>query len=225
MRTESLAAAFRLKKGAQPPQMSTPTEDLRELQESFRIWIEDNNDILTIRGADGRIRYANSSCHRILGYKREEVIGSKCFDLIHPEDRQLALSGLGELMKTPGARDSVQCRVRHAEGSWISLEVAVHNMLEHPVVRGVVIHCRDISERKRQEAKRERLIEELKQTLAGLNTLAGILPICACCKKIRHESGGWQQLEVYIRDHAQVEFSHGMCPECARLWCPDQSDK
>jgi hypothetical protein len=47
------------------------------------------------------------------------------------------------------------------------------------------------------------------------------LPICASCKSIRDDTGYWTQVDVYIRDHADVEFSHGLCPECAQKLYPD----
>ena len=193
--------------------------------EQLRLLVENSEDILTIRDADGRIRYTSPSFYRVMGYKEEEVIGSTGFELIHPEDRSNVLAALDEFVKTPGARDSIQYRARHANGSWVSLEVVAYNMLDHPGVRGVVLNGRNISGRKSEEAGKEQLIAELQQTLAGLNTLTGVLLICASCKKIQNEAGKWQQIEVYLRDRAQVEFSHGMCPECSRLWFPDQFEK
>jgi hypothetical protein len=62
--------------------------------------------------------------------------------------------------------------------------------------------------------KQEELISELKATLANLTTLKGILPICACCKRIRDDKGEWNQLETFIREHSEADFSHGLCPEC-----------
>jgi CheY-like chemotaxis protein len=76
------------------------------------------------------------------------------------------------------------------------------------------------------EAERKKLIRELQQALAEIKTLKGIVPICASCKKIRDDKGYWQQLEAYIREHSQAEFSHGICPDCARkLYSTDPSDK
>ena len=80
---------------------------------------------------------------------------------------------------------------------------------------------RDISEVKRAEAEREKLICELQQALAEIKTLHGILPICASCKKIRDDSGAWHQLEVYIRDRTDAEFSHGLCADCAAKLYPE----
>jgi len=56
---------------------------------------------------------------------------------------------------------------------------------------------------------------ELQRALSEIKTLSGLLPICASCKKIRDDKGYWNQIELYIRDHSEAEFSHGICPHCA----------
>lgn len=61
----------------------------------------------------------------------------------------------------------------------------------------------------------EQTNRELEQKLNEIKTLRGILPICSYCKKIRDDKGSWEQMEMYIRDHSEAEFSHGMCPACA----------
>jgi hypothetical protein len=58
-----------------------------------------------------------------------------------------------------------------------------------------------------------------------VRTLRGILPICASCKKIRDDKGYWNQLESYIRDHSEAEFSHSLCPECIEKLYPGYRDK
>ncbi|MFC1553288.1 response regulator [candidate division KSB1 bacterium] len=68
--------------------------------------------------------------------------------------------------------------------------------------------------RKKAEEEKEKLIVELKNTLEELKTIKGLLPICANCKKIRNDGGYWEQIEVYIQDHSDAEFSHGICPDC-----------
>jgi GAF domain-containing protein len=75
-------------------------------------------------------------------------------------------------------------------------------------------------ERKRSEEERGRLIEQLQESLAKVRTLSGLLPICANCKKIRDDKGYWNQIETYIRDRSEAEFTHGICPECAQLLYP-----
>jgi len=69
---------------------------------------------------------------------------------------------------------------------------------------------------KRYLAEREQLIADLQKALSEIKTLRGILPICAYCKKIRDDEGLWKQLEAYISEHSEAEFTHGACPECAQ---------
>ena len=78
-----------------------------------------------------------------------------------------------------------------------------------------------LAELRQAEEVREKLIHELQDALAEIKTLRGILPICSSCKKIRDDEGYWHQVEVYIRDHSEAEFSHGLCPECAKKLYPE----
>ncbi len=68
-------------------------------------------------------------------------------------------------------------------------------------------------------------VEELRRALDQIKTLRGILPICAHCKKIRDDAGYWNQLETFIRDRSEAEFSHGICPECVRTLYPQLGEK
>jgi len=77
----------------------------------------------------------------------------------------------------------------------------------------------EIEERIRAQAEKDKLIVELEQALGEVKKLSGLLPICASCKRIRDDKGYWNQLESYIRDHSEAEFSHSICPECqAKLY-------
>jgi PAS domain S-box-containing protein len=82
---------------------------------------------------------------------------------------------------------------------------------------------KEVEERKRVEKELEELVRELQDALAEIKTLRGIIPICASCKKIRDDKGYWTQMEAYIRDHSQAEFSHGICPKCTRELYPELS--
>ncbi len=79
----------------------------------------------------------------------------------------------------------------------------------------------EIAERKRAEQEKEGLVVDLREALGQVKKLSGLLPICASCKKIRDDQGYWQQIEAYIRDHSEAEFSHSICPECARRLYPE----
>ncbi|MEN8143230.1 MAG: response regulator, partial [Thermodesulfobacteriota bacterium] len=58
-----------------------------------------------------------------------------------------------------------------------------------------------------------------------VKTLSGMLPICASCKKVRDDKGYWNQIESYITNHSEAEFSHGICPDCVKEIYPDQYKK
>jgi hypothetical protein len=88
-----------------------------------------------------------------------------------------------------------------------------------------VVSVADITGRKRAEEERQRLILELKEAFSKVKALSGLLPICASCKKIRNDKGYWEQVEVYIRDRSEAEFTHGFCPECAERLYPQHYRK
>ncbi|MBN2601228.1 MAG: hypothetical protein JXR87_04480 [Candidatus Marinimicrobia bacterium] len=63
--------------------------------------------------------------------------------------------------------------------------------------------------------------EKLEKSLKEIKTLRGMLPICSSCKKIRDDKGFWNEVDNYIADHSEAEFTHGMCPDCMKKWYPD----
>jgi len=69
---------------------------------------------------------------------------------------------------------------------------------------------------KQVEEERKRLIQTLRDALANIKRLQGMLPICTSCKKIRDDKGYWNQLEAYIEEHSEAEFTHGFCPDCMK---------
>ncbi len=70
----------------------------------------------------------------------------------------------------------------------------------------------------------QRLQARIQDAVARIKVLSGLLPICASCKKIRDDQGYWEQIEVYIRDHSEAQFSHGLCPVCIRQMYPEYAD-
>ncbi|EMS78440.1 signal transduction family protein [Desulfotignum phosphitoxidans DSM 13687] len=78
-----------------------------------------------------------------------------------------------------------------------------------------------IKERRQIEQEKEKLISQLQKSLQQVKKLSGLLPICAHCKKIRDDKGYWNQIESYICERSEADFSHGICPECAKKLYPD----
>jgi DNA-binding response OmpR family regulator len=73
----------------------------------------------------------------------------------------------------------------------------------------------------RYAIEREKLIASLRQAFEQIKTLKGFIPICASCKNVRDDKGFWHQVEAYISDRSEAEFSHGICPDCAQKLYPD----
>jgi len=109
-----------------------------------------------------------------------------------------------------------------------AIAISVDQYVVKPVsvekLAGALDKCAEIIEyrraHKRYLAERENLIADLQKALAEVRTLQGLLPICMSCKKIRDDKGAWTQMEVYISEHTDAEFSHGMCNECAKKLYP-----
>lgn len=78
---------------------------------------------------------------------------------------------------------------------------------------------------KKAEADREKAFRERESAMNEMRILRGLLPICASCKKIRNDQGDWTQMEHYIRDHSEADFSHGICPECLKTLYPEFADQ
>jgi PAS domain S-box-containing protein len=87
---------------------------------------------------------------------------------------------------------------------------------ERILIKAVAERLGRVVERKQFEEEREKLITELQKAMSEVKILSGLLPICSSCKKIRDDQGYWNQIESYIKEHSEAEFSHGICPECAK---------
>ncbi|MFH0976476.1 MAG: response regulator [Spirochaetota bacterium] len=81
--------------------------------------------------------------------------------------------------------------------------------------------AKEVTKRIWAEEKRKKLIIELKDALSKIKTLSGLLPICASCKKIRNDKGYWEQIEEYISNRSNADFTHGICPDCMKKLYPE----
>jgi PAS domain S-box-containing protein len=160
------------------------------------------------------LSYVNPKLAGIFGYTADELTDKKGpVDLVVPEDWPSVKENI--LKKLSGESESGHCTFRGVskEGEVVYLEVYGSRTLYRgrPAVVGTVL---DITERKRLEDEREKLITQLQDALSKVKTLSGMLPICSFCKRIRNDGGYWHQIEAYISEHSDAEFSHGLCPEC-----------
>jgi len=181
-----------------------------------------NNAIpLCITDKNYQILRANEAYYEVFRGNPEHLSGQNCFDSrpgqsCHTEDCPLARIMQGE---NEVVCDTVKQNDYGRERTFIVTARPFLDADNNTV--GIVESFQDISDRKLAEEIKEELIEELQTALDEVNLLSGFLPICASCKKIRDDKGYWNQIESYLKRHSGVEFSHGICPECAEKLYPD----
>src|SRR5258706_13469585 len=166
---------------------NTSSDKLEQTEQQLRPLIENATDIITVLNGDGTRRYVSPSIERSLGYTPEELTGKNAFALVHPDDlpelQKLFVSGV----TNPGLVVTKQFRIKAKNGSWRIHEATAHNLLNDPIVSGVVVNSRDITERKRLE-RRLTVQFEATRILAAAASLRDAAPklLRAFC-----ESLGW----------------------------------
>lgn len=171
---------------------------------------------------DRRGKYINwnRNMEMVTGFSREEISKMETLDLISSEHKERAFKVLANAFEE--GQITVESNLATATGESIPFLFTGFIFSQHgeDYLIGVGI---DISERVRAENEKSRLIEQLQSTLKQVKQLSGLLPICSSCKKIRDDKGYWNQIESYIHDHSDAEFSHGLCPDCAEQMYGDQN--
>ena len=201
--------------------------EMREAKEHFELIFHTSPDAsLITRLTDGLIVNVNEGFTAFTGFNRDETIGKSTL-AIHiwknPEDHQkvvleLSEKGFCENMEAVFLRKDASPAIGIVSAKTISLQNLPH----------AISVIRDITERKKAEETVHRFSSELKKSnkelqeaLANVKQLSGLLPICSSCKKVRDDKGYWSGVELYITKHSEVQFSHGICPDCARRLYPD----
>ena len=122
-------------------------------EDYFRTLTENSLDVLTILSRDGVFQYNSPSIKFVLGYEPAELAGQNAFELVHPDDLAGALKTFEEALNNPDRRVIYEFRYRRRDGSWCHLEVVGQNRLTDSQIAGIVLNSRDVSERKRAEAR------------------------------------------------------------------------
>ncbi len=142
--------------------------------------------------------------------------------LIFPDDLQVALDNFQKHCADANHPYDQVVRYHHKDGStvWVRCRgVAIRDKNGKPI-RMLGAHT-DLTALMLAEEELKKVNENLRHALDEIKLLRGILPICANCKKIRNDDGYWEQVESYITDRTGAQFSHGICPKCAKELYPD----
>ena len=182
---------------------------LQESEEKFRAIFEQAAVGVAVTSADTNeyIQINKKYCD-IVGYPEEKLKSLTFRDITHPDDLQAELDKMRNLKDGQIQDFSMEKRYLHRDGSsvWVNLTVSPMLKIEDRPTHYIAV-IEDITARKLMEAE--------------VKTLSGLLPICAACKKIRDDTGYWNQIETYIKAHSEADFSHSICPECVKELYPD----
>ncbi|HEY7547578.1 MAG TPA: PAS domain S-box protein [Blastocatellia bacterium] len=142
---------------------------LRASERRFRLLIEGSSDIITIITGNGVIRYESPSIERVLGYTPEELIEKSAFVIVHPDDAQKVSDAIAEVLKENRSTQSVEFRALHKDGSWRTVEAVGMNLMDDPVIAGIVVNSRDVTERKQMEAALRRSESDYRNLFENAN--------------------------------------------------------
>jgi PAS domain S-box-containing protein len=183
--------------------------------------VDSTGEAIFSQNMDGIITTWNAGARQLLGYTEAEAVGRSVFIIVpeslHEATRKIFEDLRGE--KTIEHFDTVRVR---KDGATVDVYLAI-SPIKSPSgqLMGASSIAYDITERKKIEDERTKMIEQLNDTLSKVRTLSGLLPICASCKKIRDDHGYWQKLETFVHEHSNAEFSHSICPDCMEKLYPD----
>jgi YesN/AraC family two-component response regulator len=148
-------------------------------------------------------------------------------DVVITDIRMPVMDGIAMAreIKAINARTHIIVTTAHSDTEFFlqAIDIGIDQYVLKPIGReklfAAIWKCQEVLSLERtvafKDAEQKRLIHELQDALAKIKTLRGLIPICASCKKIRDDKGYWKQVESYISEHSDAEFTHGICPACA----------
>ena len=144
-------------------------------EEKFRSLVHNISDIITIISANGEIQYQSASARQIMGYEENGLRKRNIMEVVHPDDLQLVLNSFQQLIQNGGISELIEFRLLNTDGQYFYIEAQASNQLNNPSIAGIVVTSRDISIRKKAEAEKQSLIQELTKNNADLKQFSYIV--------------------------------------------------
>ncbi|WP_256298304.1 histidine kinase N-terminal 7TM domain-containing protein [Haloarchaeobius salinus] len=139
--------------------------DRKQTEERYQTLLDRSLDIVTVIDEDGTITYETPSVEEVLGYAQPELVGESALEYVHPDDRGAIVESLTGQLAEPGSEATLEFRFLHADGSWRWLEARARNRTDDPIVDGIIVNSRDVTERKRREQQTDVMRRLLRHNL------------------------------------------------------------
>lgn len=183
-------------------------------------------DGLSILDSEMRIVRVNQTMEQWYAHAMP-LVGKKCYEAYH--QRKTPCDVCPTLQTLDTGQRAMEIVPKIGPNGQMAGWVAVHSFplrdLATGKMQGVIEHVRDVTESKQAQIEKDRLITKLQEALNKVSILSGLLPICSNCKQIRDDRGYWHEVEAYIADHTDAEFTHALCPRCAQKLYPGYAAK
>ena len=196
---------------------------LQESQQDLKDFLDNATDLIQSVAPDGSFLFVNSGWKELLGYDDNDLRDLMFYDIIHPGKRDYCKDLFNKVLEGKEVCN-VETVFVSRDGREIHVEGNINGRFKEGLPVGTRGIFRDITARRKAEEERERLISELKKALVNIRTLKELIPVCAWCGNVRDDKGYWDQLENYIKEHAGVRFTHGICPKCVKKIDPELHD-
>jgi PAS domain S-box-containing protein len=184
--------------------------------------VEQSSEGMAIADTEGNLIYVNQAWVEMHGYESSEELVGRNLSIFHNPDQLInEVETFNSIVMKNGYCKGEVWHIRKDGKPFPTLMTTTLLKDESGNPTAFSGIAKDITDVKRAEEQRDKLISDLQKTLSEVKTLRGFLPICSHCKKIRDDKGYWNQIEAYIQDHSGAEFSHGICQECAKKYYPE----
>lgn len=199
-------------------QRAEAEEKVRAKEKYFRTIIENTVETIVIVDETGKIKYRSPSIFSMSGYKPGEIIGENFTNFLHPDEIPIAINMFYDGIKAPEKTVSAEFRIKNKDGTWTYVAVIGKNALNDPVVKGVILNLRDITESKKSE---ERIAQAVQHWRATFDAIRDMVWICdESCSLMRvnkafAEVTGYEPRQIIAKKCYEVlKEANIICPHC-----------
>lgn len=189
--------------------------------------VQSSDEAIIVHDLDGNITLWNKGAQKMYGWPESQALKMNIKQIVPPEKAEESMKMIRDIAKRKKV-PSFETKRLTADGRilevWLTT-TALLNQEGTPLAlatteRDITGHKQAVKEKNEFIKKLQKTNTLLQKTLSETKTLRGIIPICLICKQIRNDKGYWEQVEVYVHNHSEADFSHGICPDCMQKKFP-----